>query len=74
MEEAENLGVAAKHFATAEEAAEFLSRKLQSNDVLLVKGSRGMKLENALLKLKEVRAAVRNGEQATSMEESSNQA
>lgn len=74
MEEAENLGVAAKHFATAEEAAEFLSRKLQSNDVLLVKGSRGMKLENALLKLKEVRAAVRNGEQATSMKESSNQA
>ncbi|MEO8377808.1 MAG: UDP-N-acetylmuramoyl-tripeptide--D-alanyl-D-alanine ligase [Candidatus Sumerlaeota bacterium] len=70
QEEAENMGVAAKHFATAEDAAEFLSRKLQRNDVLLVKGSRGMKLEAALLKLKEIRAAVRNGEQATSMTES----
>ncbi|MCC6546520.1 UDP-N-acetylmuramoyl-tripeptide--D-alanyl-D-alanine ligase [Candidatus Sumerlaeota bacterium] len=71
-EEAENLGVAARHFDSAEDAAEFLSRKLQSNDVLLVKGSRGMKLETGLLKLKEIRAAVRNGEQAASLTESQN--
>jgi UDP-N-acetylmuramoyl-tripeptide--D-alanyl-D-alanine ligase len=34
-----------KFFATSEEAAEFLANFVESGDVLLVKGSRGVKME-----------------------------
>jgi UDP-N-acetylmuramoyl-tripeptide--D-alanyl-D-alanine ligase len=69
QEEAENLGIAGRHFHEVDEAADFLNRKLRSNDVLLVKGSRGMKLENVVNRLKEIRAAVRNGEQTIMIKE-----
>ncbi len=61
-EEAERLGIAARHFASADEVAEFLDRKLRAGDGLLVKGSRGMKLEQVLLRLREMRSAVRSGD------------
>jgi len=37
-----------KFFETSEEAAEFLARMLQSGDLLLVKGSRGVKMERVV--------------------------
>lgn len=60
-EEAENRGIAAKQFASAEEIAEFLDRKLKPNDALIVKGSRHMKLEEVLVKFRERRSAIREG-------------
>jgi len=38
----------AKFFETSEEAAEFLARMLQGGDLLLVKGSRGVKMERVV--------------------------
>jgi UDP-N-acetylmuramoyl-tripeptide--D-alanyl-D-alanine ligase len=38
----------AKFFATSDEAAEFLERFLQAGDLLLVKGSRGVKMERVV--------------------------
>lgn len=63
-DEAENKGIAAKHFDDADEIARLLDRRLLSGDGLLIKGSRAMKLERILLKFKEVRAEVRNGDVA----------
>lgn len=65
LEEAENHGIAARHFTDADEIADFLNRRLKSNDALIVKGSRGMRLENVVRKLKEMRCAVRNGDHAS---------
>lgn len=62
VEEASRLGVRAEHFPDARAAANFLAEELRSGDLLLVKGSRGNRLENCLALLKETRAAVRNGE------------
>lgn len=50
--EAERHGAAVRHFEDLEEMAEFLLTLLEKNDVLLIKGSRGMKLENLYEKLK----------------------
>lgn len=63
-EEAERKGIAAKHFESREEIAEFLHSRLERNDALIIKGSRDMKLEEVLRRLKEMRAAVRNGDSA----------
>jgi UDP-N-acetylmuramoyl-tripeptide--D-alanyl-D-alanine ligase len=60
--EAEKRGVAVAHFASSVEAAEFLSSELRSNDGLVVKGSRGVRLEEALRAFRELRSAIRNGE------------
>lgn len=46
-------GEAACWFATNEEAEEFLLQKLASGDAVLVKGSRGMKTDEIVTKLKE---------------------
>lgn len=44
----ENSEIDAYHFKTSHEAAEFLGSRLQAGDVLLLKGSRGMKVEDVL--------------------------
>jgi UDP-N-acetylmuramoyl-tripeptide--D-alanyl-D-alanine ligase len=55
-DEAARRGVAVMHFATPREAAEFLDGELRANDGLVVKGSRGLKLEEALRILRERRS------------------
>jgi len=49
------------HFESRAEAAEFLHRELKSNDGLLVKGSRGAKLEEVLQALKQMRSEQQTG-------------
>jgi len=61
-EEAARRGVAVAHFDSAVEAAEFLHGELKEGDGLVVKGSRGLRLEEALRVFRELRSAVRNGE------------
>ncbi len=61
-EEAEKSGIAAKQFDSAEEIAEFLNRKLGPSDGMIIKGSRMLKLEQVLLRLKELRSMVQQGE------------
>lgn len=60
-EEAERRGVEARHFSVHGDAAEFLARELQPGDGLIVKGSRGMKLETVLQRLKELRSEIATG-------------
>ena len=40
-----------KHFSSAKEAAEYLKDQIQEEDIILVKGSRGMKLEKLVEKI-----------------------
>ncbi len=61
-EEAEQRGVAARHFEDVEELAEFLHRHLRSGDGLMIKGSRALRLENVLRRFREIRSAVREGD------------
>ena len=44
---------AALYFATPQEAAEFLAKEVRAGDLILVKGSRGVKTEIVVGKLKE---------------------
>lgn len=60
-EEAAQRGVSACHFNDPHEAAEFLSGRLDAGDALLVKGARVLKLEDVLMRLKEIRVALREG-------------
>lgn len=60
-EEAERRGIAARHFDDREELAEFLAHRLQSGDGMVVKGSRALKLETVLRRLREIRSQVREG-------------
>jgi UDP-N-acetylmuramoyl-tripeptide--D-alanyl-D-alanine ligase len=48
VEEAKALGVAAEFVASPEEAGEWLARNTRDGDVVLLKASRGVKLEKAL--------------------------
>jgi UDP-N-acetylmuramoyl-tripeptide--D-alanyl-D-alanine ligase len=48
VEAAQQLGVRAVFLATPEEAGEWLAREARDGDVVLLKGSRGVKLERAL--------------------------
>jgi len=48
------------HFETVEEAIEFLSENVHFGDVLLVKGSRGMKMEQVVDKLLRLEPAMTN--------------
>ncbi len=48
---AEAYGNGAKHFETKDDLAKELKRNLQSGDVVLVKGSRGMKMEDVVNQL-----------------------
>ncbi len=57
VESARRAGVRAEFVATPEEAGEWLAREARDGDVVLLKASRGVKLENALEKWK----ARRNG-------------
>ena len=50
---AQGYGEGAHHFATNAEAAEFLKEALSPGDILLVKGSRGMRTEEIIAALKE---------------------
>ncbi len=61
VEEASRLGVRAEHFPDARAAANFLAQELEPGDLLLVKGSRGNRLEQCLDMFRETRAAIRNG-------------
>lgn len=63
MEEAARRGVPSRHFDDPEEAADFLSCKLEAGDALLVKGARVLKLEDILMKFKEIRVSLREGSQ-----------
>lgn len=55
VEEARSLGMRAEFMATPEEAGEWLARETTDGDVVLLKASRGVKLEKALEKWKEIR-------------------
>ena len=48
VESAQAAGIRADFVATAEEAGEWLARETRDGDVVLIKGSRGVKLERAL--------------------------
>jgi UDP-N-acetylmuramoyl-tripeptide--D-alanyl-D-alanine ligase len=48
VEEAKQAGVRAEFLATPEEAGEWLARETRDGDVVLLKASRGVKLEKAL--------------------------
>jgi UDP-N-acetylmuramoyl-tripeptide--D-alanyl-D-alanine ligase len=48
-------GMRAEFVATAEEAGEWLAREARDGDVVLLKASRGVKLEKALQKWQEIR-------------------
>jgi UDP-N-acetylmuramoyl-tripeptide--D-alanyl-D-alanine ligase len=48
VEAARHAGMRALYVATAEEAGEWLSRETRDGDVVLLKASRGVKLEKAL--------------------------
>ena len=50
-QEAEKRGMRALSFADPEEAAKALARELEPGDALLVKGSRGMRLEEIIEKM-----------------------
>jgi UDP-N-acetylmuramoyl-tripeptide--D-alanyl-D-alanine ligase len=53
VEAARGLGMRAVFVATPEEAGDWLARETQAGDLVLVKGSRGVKLEKALERLRE---------------------
>ena len=55
VEEAKSAGMHAEFMATPEEAGEWLARETRDGDVVLLKASRGVKLERALEKWKEIR-------------------
>jgi UDP-N-acetylmuramoyl-tripeptide--D-alanyl-D-alanine ligase len=61
VEEARQRGIEAEHFGSSAEAAAFLHGYLVEGDGLVVKGSRGIRLEEALAKFKELRSAVSTG-------------
>jgi UDP-N-acetylmuramoyl-tripeptide--D-alanyl-D-alanine ligase len=52
VEGAQNAGTRAEFVATPEEAGEWLARETRDGDVVLLKASRGVKLEKALVKWK----------------------
>ena len=54
VEAAKNSGMRAEFVDTAEEAGEWLARETRDGDVVLLKASRGVKLERALEKWKEI--------------------
>ncbi|MCC5875239.1 MAG: UDP-N-acetylmuramoyl-tripeptide--D-alanyl-D-alanine ligase [Candidatus Sumerlaeia bacterium] len=68
MEEASRRGVPSRHFDNPDEAADFLSCKLEPGDALLVKGARVLKLEEILMKFKEIRVSLREGAPSSSLE------
>ena len=53
MEQAAAGGVLARFFHSPEEAGDWLGENLQFDDVILLKASRGVKLERALERLQE---------------------
>ncbi|HMC26651.1 MAG TPA: UDP-N-acetylmuramoyl-tripeptide--D-alanyl-D-alanine ligase [Verrucomicrobiae bacterium] len=55
VDAAKTKGIHTEFFVTPEEAGEWLSRESQDGDVVLLKASRGVKLEKALEKWKELR-------------------
>jgi UDP-N-acetylmuramoyl-tripeptide--D-alanyl-D-alanine ligase len=63
-EEAAKRGVAVRHFTDSDAAADFLQEFLQAHDGVVVKGSRGIRMENVLRRFKELRSAQRNGDLA----------
>jgi len=58
VEGARLAGARAEFVATAEQAGEWLAREAQDGDVVLLKASRGVKLENALETWKTLRDSV----------------
>jgi UDP-N-acetylmuramoyl-tripeptide--D-alanyl-D-alanine ligase len=54
VEAAKAAGLRAEFVATPEEAGEWLAREAKDGDVVLLKASRGVKLEKALEKWKEL--------------------
>jgi UDP-N-acetylmuramoyl-tripeptide--D-alanyl-D-alanine ligase len=54
VDAAKTAGKRAEFVATAEEAGEWLARETRDGDVVLLKASRGVKLEKALEKWKEI--------------------
>ena len=58
VEAARQAGMNALYVATAEEAGEWLSRETSDGDVVLLKGSRGVKLEKALERWQSQRSSV----------------
>jgi UDP-N-acetylmuramoyl-tripeptide--D-alanyl-D-alanine ligase len=57
VEAARSAGVRAEFVATPEEAGEWLARETRDGDVVLVKGSRGVKLEKALERWKSMKGS-----------------
>jgi len=55
VESAKAAGMRAEFVSTPEEAGEWLARETRDGDVVLLKASRGVKLEKALEKWKEIR-------------------
>jgi UDP-N-acetylmuramoyl-tripeptide--D-alanyl-D-alanine ligase len=61
VEEARQGGISAQFVATPEEAGEWLAREARKGDVVLLKASRGVKLERALDRWKERQAKAAGG-------------
>jgi UDP-N-acetylmuramoyl-tripeptide--D-alanyl-D-alanine ligase len=55
VEAAKARGMRSEFVATPEEAGEWLARETRDGDVVLLKASRGVKLEKALQKWQEIR-------------------
>jgi UDP-N-acetylmuramoyl-tripeptide--D-alanyl-D-alanine ligase len=61
VEAARSAGMRAEFVASAEEAGEWLARETRDGDVVLLKASRGVKLEKALEKWTEQSKSLRTG-------------
>jgi UDP-N-acetylmuramoyl-tripeptide--D-alanyl-D-alanine ligase len=61
VEQARRSGARAEFVSTSEEAGEWLARETRDGDVVLLKASRGVKLERALETWKAQRAAITKG-------------
>ncbi len=66
VEAAKQAGIGAQFVATSEEAGKWLAKETREGDVVLLKGSRGVKLEKALERWKEELSTVSHGQSGES--------
>ncbi len=66
VEAAKQSGIGAQFVVTSEEAGKWLAKETREGDVVLLKGSRGVKLEKALERWKEELSTVSHGQSGES--------